>query len=243
MRLEGRVVLITGAARRIGRALACSVARRGACVALHYHQSEAEAKALLAALRKEGGRSFLVQGDLRRARDCEKLVEATLGAFNRLDILINNASAFFRTPLFEVKETDWDRLLDTNLKGPFFCAQAAARAMQGEGGKIINIADWAATRPYSNYLPYCVSKAGLIAMTKGLARRLAPNITVNAIAPGPILPPEGGTEAEMALVIQNTPMKRFGSPEDIVKAAHFLMEDGDFTTGTTLMVDGGRHIA
>lgn len=243
MKLEGKVILITGAARRIGKAIALSTARQGACVAVHYHQSKSTANHLVASIRKEGGIACSVQGDLRNVADCGRIVEETLRQFKRLDILINNASVFFKTPFFKVGENEWDHIFDANLKGPFFCAQAASKGMQEQGGKIINIADWAAIRPYTQYLPYCISKAGLIAMTRGLARTLAPKITVNAIAPGPILPPEDGTGQEMDAVIQNTPLKRFGSPEDIVNTTRFLIEGGDFMTGATIMVDGGRHIA
>jgi NAD(P)-dependent dehydrogenase (short-subunit alcohol dehydrogenase family) len=190
MNLKGQSVLITGAGKRIGAALAKAIAARGAKVGIHYNRSKIEAEATARAIEKKGGIVFLTQGDISNAGDCRRIVAETARVFGGLNVLINNAAVFFKTPLFQTTEKDWDQMLDTNLKGAFFCAQAAAKVMQKHGGKIINIADWAADRPYTGYLPYCISKAGIIALTKGLARTLAPKITVNAIAPGPVLLPE-----------------------------------------------------
>ncbi len=243
MDLKGKSVLITGAGRRIGAQLAKEIAARGAKVGIHYNRSKKEAEAVAKAIEKKKGTAFLTQGDISDAADCERIVAETARALGGLHVLINNAAVFFKTPLFETTEKDWDQTLDTNLKGAFFCAQAAAKIMQKNGGKIINIADWAADRPYKGYLPYCISKAGIIALTKGLARTLAPKITVNAISPGPVLLPEDFDEEEKKILISRTPLKRIGSKEDIINAVLFLLEGTDFMTGSTIVVDGGRLIA
>lgn len=243
MKLEGKVVLVTGAARRIGKAIALSVTGRGAKAAIHYNQSGDEAQQVVDEIGAQGGEAFSVQGDLRKAADCGRIVRECCERFGGIDVLINNASVFFKTPLFQVGEKEWDTTLDANLKGGFFCAQAAAKEMQKQGGKIINIADWSGIRPYTNYLPYCISKAGVIAMTKGLARTLAPKIEVNAIAPGPVLPPEDFDETEKEAIIRHTPLRRFGAPDDIVNAVLFLLEGTNFMTGSTIIIDGGRLIA
>ncbi len=243
MDLRERVILITGAGRRIGRAIALAISAKGASVAVHYNTSAQEAKQLVDEIQQKGGKAFSIQGNLQVVSDCKRIVDETVLQFKTIDILINNASVFFSTPFSEVNEDEWDRLIDTNLKGSFFCAQAAAKVMRKKEGKIINFADWSAIRPENDYLPYCISKAGIIALTKGLARTLAPHITVNAISPGPILPPEGSNDRDKARVIRNTPLGRFGTLEDIVNAILFLIEGTDFMTGATLTIDGGRLIA
>lgn len=243
MNLKEKVVLVTGGGRRVGKAIALGVAGRGARVVVHYNRSKKEAQKVAQEIEKKGGLAHLVQGDISRPRDCEKIVEGASAPFGRLDALVNNAAVFFKTPFFEVTEKDWNATLDANLKGSFFCAQAAARKMQKQGGKIINIADWSGLRPYTDYLPYCISKAGVIALTKGLARSLAPMIEVNAVAPGPVLLPEDFDETEKATIIRHTPLKRVGSPTDIVNAVLFLLEGTDFMTGATIVIDGGRLIA
>jgi len=173
-----------------------------------------------------------------------RLVAQTVKQLGRLDVLVNNAAVFFKTPWASLNEHDWDRALDANLKGPFLCALTASQLMKRRGGgKIINIADWAGERPYRDYLPYCVSKAGLIALTKALAKELAPSIQVIAIAPGPILPPPDMTPAARRRAIQHLPLKRWGSPQDIASAVTFALGATDFITGTTIYVDGGRLIA
>ncbi|MEO2054986.1 MAG: SDR family oxidoreductase [Nitrospira sp.] len=243
MKLEGKAVLITGAARRIGKAIALSVAGKGAKVAIHYNQSRDEARQLVEKIAEKGGEAFAVQGDIREVADCERIVRECCERFGGIDVLINNASVFFKTPLFQVNEQDWDTTFDANLKGGFFCAQAAAREMQKGGGKIINIADWSGLRPYKNYIPYCISKAGVIAMTKGLARTLAPKIEVNAIAPGPVLAADDFDDNDKETIIRHTPLGRFGAPEDIVNAVLFLLEGTNFMTGSTIIIDGGRLIS
>jgi pteridine reductase len=243
LKLDGSVVLITGAGRRIGKALALAVARHGAAVAVHCNQSVSEAQAVISEIREGGGVAHGVCGDLTHPDECERIVAESYAAFGHLDVLVNNAAIFFKTPLPDVTEEDWDRTLDLNLKGSFFCAQAAAARMQERGGKIINVADWSGVRPYQDYLPYCISKAGVIAMTRGLARTLAPKIAVNAIAPGPVLLPADFDTEERETIIRHTPLQRLGTPDDIVNAVLFLIKGTDFMTGATLMIDGGRLIA
>ena len=163
--------------------------------------------------------------------------------FGSLDVLVNSAANFQRTPFPTLSERDWDTALDTNLKGPFLCALYASRLMRRRGGKIINLADWAGVRPYRDYLPYCVSKSGVIGLTKALAKELAPAIQVNAISPGPILPPPGMSRRERARIVKRVPLQRWGSPQDIVNTVLFLIEGTDFMTGSTIFVDGGQLIA
>lgn len=243
MEIAGKGALVTGAAKRIGRAIALALAERGADVVVHYHRSEAAAHETARAIEALGVRALVLPADLANVREIERLIERAADFLGRLDILVNNASVFFRTPFGSTTEEEWDVHLDVNLKAPFFCAQYDARIMQKQGGgKIINIADWAGFRPYVGYIPYCISKAGVIALTQVLARTLAPTILVNAVAPGPVLLPEEYGEEEVRAILAGTPLKRLGAPEDIVRAVLFLIEGSDFITGHTLVVDGGRLI-
>ncbi|MCS6818133.1 MAG: glucose 1-dehydrogenase [Blastocatellia bacterium] len=243
MNLKGKGAIVTGAARRVGRAIALALAERGADVVVHYHRSEEDARETVREIEVRGVRALAVRADLGEVREIERLIEEAVRFLGHLDVLVNNASVFFRTPFGSITEEQWDLNLDVNLKAPFFCAQYAARVMQQQGGgKIINIADWAGFRPYAGYIPYCVSKAGLIALTQVLAKTLAPTILVNAVAPGPVLLPEEYGEEETRAIIEATPLKRLGSPEDVARAVLFLIEGSDFITGHTLVVDGGRLI-
>ncbi len=244
MDLNNRVVLITGGAKRVGRAIALSLAERGARIAFSYRSSSADAAAMVRMLRSAGTGALAVRADLSRSAEVRRLVDRVRRQFGRIDVLINSAANFDRTPFATLTERDWDHAIDTNLKGTFLCALYAGRAMQRQGeGKIINIADWAGIRPYKEYLPYCVSKAGVIGLTKALAKELAPRIQVNAIAPGPILPPEHMSAAARRRVAARVPLGRWGSPQDIASAARFLIEGTDFMTGAVLPVDGGQLIA
>ena len=243
MLLADRVVLVTGGARRLGQAVALTLARRGADVAFSYRSSARDAQETLDRLTREGVRTLAVRADLSKVADVRRLMERVRRRFGRLDVLVNSAANFTRTPFGTLTERDWDHALDTNLKGPFLCALYASRLMGSRGGKIINIADWAAIRPYRDYLPYCVSKAGVIGLTKALAKELAPRIQVNAIAPGPILPPPGMSASARARVVARVPLKHWGSPQDIANTALFLIEGTDFMTGSIVFVDGGQLIA
>lgn len=242
MTLQGRVVLVTGGAKRIGRAIAEAVARRGAHVVITYRTSAREAREAVAALERSGGRAVAVRADLSKRADVQRLMETVRRRYGRLDVLVNSASNFERRAFARLTERDWDAALDTNLKGPFLCALYASRLMH-RGGKIINLADWAGVRPYRDYLPYCVSKSGVLGLTKALAKELAPTIQVNAIAPGPILPPREMSAAQRDRIAKRVPLKRWGSPEDIANTVLFLIEGTDFMTGSTVFVDGGQLIA
>ncbi len=242
MELEGKVALVTGAAKRLGRRLALALAERGAEVAVHYHASEREAQELLAQLKRAGGKPIAVPGDLSQAADVARIVEAAMQAFGRIEILVNSAAIFYRTPFATLTEADWDRVLGVNLKGPFLLCRRVGEIMLRQGrGKILNLADIGGMKVWAEYLPYSVSKAGLIALTQGLAKALAPAVQVNAIAPGTVLLPEGTPPEEQERAIRRIPLARLGSPEDIVRAAVYLLES-DFVTGEVLTVDGGQRL-
>jgi NAD(P)-dependent dehydrogenase (short-subunit alcohol dehydrogenase family) len=244
MRLEKRAVLVTGGAKRIGSHLALALARRGANLIINYRYSNTDAQAVIRQIQTLGVEAMAVPGDVSNAADVERMVAGALDRFGRIDVLINNAAVYYKTPFSQVSESDWDLTLDINLKGSFLCARAVAPGMVARGeGKIINFADWAGMRPYREYLPYCVSKAGVIALTQALAQELAPAVQVNCIAPGPILLPEEVDDEERDKIIRATPLKRIGSPEDIVQTVLYLIEGTDFVTGGTYLVDGGRSVA
>lgn len=243
MTLQEKVALVTGSAKRIGRAVANALADRGVHQAVHYRTSKTEAEDAVEMFRILGVEAESFQADLSQVKEVEALASEVLKRFGRLDILVNNASVFFPSPLGEVTDLQWDTLINTNLKGPFFLAQKVGLAMKAAvGGTIINIGDWAAERPYTGYLPYCISKAGVVAMTKGLAKALAPEVRVNCINPGPVMLPEDLSEAEKEEVMRKTPLQRTGSPTDIANAVVFLCEGTDFMTGAVITVDGGRTV-
>ena len=244
MMLEGRVALVTGGARRVGQAIALTLAKRGADLVVSYRASARDASRTVQALQDLGIHALAVQADLSRAAEVKRLIDRIRQRFGRLDVLVNSAANFDRTPFETLSERAWDHTVDANLKGPFLCALYASRLMQRHGGgKIINIADWAGVRPYRDYLPYCVSKAGVIGLTKSLAKELAPRIQVNAVAPGPILPPAGMGPAARRRVAERVPLKRWGSPQDVANTVLFLIEGTDFMTGSIIFVDGGQLIA
>lgn len=243
MTLQEKVALVTGSAKRIGRAVANALADRGVHQAVHYRTSKTEAEDAVKLFRVLGVEAESFQADLSQVKEVEALASEVLKRFGRLDILVNNASVFFPSPLGEVTDHQWDTLINTNLKGPFFLAQKVGLAMKAAvGGTIINIGDWAAERPYTGYLPYCISKAGVVAMTKGLAKALAPEVRVNCINPGPVMLPEDLSEAEKEEIMRKTPLQRTGSPADIANAVVFLCEGTDFMTGAVITVDGGRAV-
>ncbi|WP_028990000.1 pteridine reductase [Thermithiobacillus tepidarius DSM 3134] len=242
---EQRVAFITGAAKRVGAGIAEHLAARGMRLAIHYNRSRAEAEALAARLSADHGIEVLtLQADLRDVAVLPLLVDSVLDRFGRLDALVNNASAFYPTPVDEVSPEQWDDLLNTNLRAPFFLAQAAAAALRDSQGAIVNIADIYGERPLANYLPYSVSKAGLIMLTKGLAKDLGPAIRVNAVAPGVALWAEGKHPAEGTRqgILAKTALKRAGSPADVAAAVAFFLLDAPYVTGQVLAVDGGRGV-
>ncbi len=245
MNLKGKTALVTGAAKRVGREIALGLARHGANVIVHYNSSASDARSTVADIKALGVDAVAVKADQSNARQVKAAVSKALQHFRTIDVLVTSAAVFRKTPFDTLTEADWDFHIDANLKGPFLFALEVGRHMKRRGiaGKIITFADWAAIRPYADYLPYCVSKAGIICLTKSLAKALGPKVQVNAIAPGPILLPPDFTEAEKRAVIDATVVKRIGSPKDIVNSVLFLIEGSDFITGHTLLVDGGRLIA
>lgn len=241
----GRVALITGS-RRIGAVVATELARRGADIALVYRRSRAEAEETADSLRAVGRRVALVQADLSDPESCERVVEETVDALGRLDVLLNMASRYASKPIDDLTVEDWNAQLDVDLRAAWLCARAAIPHMRRlRGGRIINFSDWVARsgRPrYTGYLPYYVAKAGIIALTEALALELAlDQILVNAIAPGPIVAPENTSDEEFAGVERATPLGRWGGETEIAKAVLALV-DSDFITGETIRVDGGRHL-
>ncbi len=242
--LAGKVVLITGGAHRIGARIVRHLHALGMNVVIHYRNSEEAAHDLQVELHAERPESVvLVRGDLTNNGMLTNLVYETNESFGRLDVLINNASTFYPTPLGEATEKDWDDLMDTNLKAPFFLSQAAWPALKKSGGCIINIADIYGDRPLKNYPVYSAAKAGLIMLTQSLAREMGPEVRVNAIAPGVILWPEKDMDdMTKQRLINSTPLKRSGEPDDIARTVGFLIRDADFITGQVIAVDGGRWV-
>ncbi|MGB8681553.1 MAG: SDR family NAD(P)-dependent oxidoreductase [Candidatus Binatus sp.] len=240
MDLKNKVALVTGAGRRIGRAIALELAARGASIAVHYRTSHAEADGVVAGILANGGKAQAFRTNLERVAEIERMVAEVLDAFGRIDILVNSASVFAPTPLNEITELEWNTNLDTNLKAPFFLAKFAGTAMRRQGaGKIINLADWAGIRPYKDYLPYSVSRSGLIGLTKALAKELAPEVQVNCIALGLVMPPEKYTKDEVDRLVARTLTKKLGTLEDVTRAVIFFCET-DFATGSVLTLEGGR---
>lgn len=242
--MPAMVALITGGARRIGAEIARCLHHEGMSIALHYHTSRDDARLLcdeLNAARPASARPF--EADLRDTAAIGALAASVENAFTRLDVLVNNASTFFETPVGAIDNAAWNELLDTNLKAPLFLSQAAAPLLRETKGCIINITDIYASKPLSGYAVYCAAKAGLVMSTRTLALELAPDIRVNAIAPGAILWPEtDGGEALRAAVVANIPMGHAGDPADIAQTVLFLVRDAHYVTGQVIRVDGGRAI-
>jgi pteridine reductase len=240
--LQDKVVLITGGARRVGAAITRKLHNAGASVVIHYHRSASEAQALSAQLNAARPTSATpLGGDLLDSRVVASLVDATVARYGHLDILINNASTFYPTPVGSITEAQFDDLVGTNLKAPLFLSQAAAPHLQAREGLILNIADIHGLRPLKHHVVYSPAKAALIMLTQSLARELAPHVRVNAIAPGPVEFPEQGLTEEMKqAIIDKTLLKRRGSPDDIARAALFFASQAPYITGQVLAVDGGR---
>ena len=244
MNIQGKTALITGGAKRVGKVIALTLARRGANIAFTYQNSKKEALETLQELKALGVQALAIQVDISKSKQILRMVQQTLKKFGSIEILINNAAIFYKTPFEKIKESDWDQHININLKGTFLCSQQVGLEMlKKKIGKIVNIADWAGLRPYRNYIPYCVSKAGVICLTQALAKTLAPHIQVNCVAPGPVLLPKKISDEEVKQIIHGTPLKRIGTPEDVAKTVLFLIEGSDFITGATYHVDGGRYIA
>jgi pteridine reductase len=240
--LSGRVALVTGAGRRVGRAIAMGLGSDGAHVAVHFSGSEAEARETAKMIVDAGGAASTFRADLRDAGAAAKLVDAVTAECGTLDVLVNSAASMMRTPLETVTPEQWDEVFSLNLRAPFFLSVAAARAMGDRGGVIVNISDHMGFESWAGFVPHGVSKAGVSAMTHLLAGALAPRVRVNAVAPGAVLAPEGWPAAEREKYANQTPMHRVGTPDDVVGAIRYLI-GATYVTGETLFVDGGRHDA
>lgn len=239
-RLSGQVALVTGGAVRLGRAIALALAGEGCHVAVNYFRSRGAAAATVREIRALGVEATPIRADLGKPSEAARLIGETVRRFGRLDLLVNSAAIFFSTPLTETTRVQWDRLLGVNLRGPFFCGQAAARVMLEAGrGRIVNIGDVAGIHPWPSYIPYCVSKAGLLMLTKALALALAPRIQVNCVAPGTVLLPEGFPSHLRRRLRRELPMGREGDPADVAAAVLFFATAPSYITGQVLFVDGG----
>jgi pteridine reductase len=243
--MDSPVILITGAARRVGAEISRTLHAAGANVALHYRHSRGEAEQLAQSLNQiRPGSALAVAADLDDTAAINALVENVAKHFGRLDGLVNNASSFFRTPIGKIDEAAWQALMNSNLKAPLFLSQAAAPHLSTTNGAIVNITDIHTERPLKGYAAYTSAKAGLAALTRSLAIELAPQIRVNAVAPGAIIWPEDDSfsATERAAIVAHTPLQRVGTPEDIALTVKFLLFDAPFITGQIINVDGGRSI-
>jgi NAD(P)-dependent dehydrogenase (short-subunit alcohol dehydrogenase family) len=241
--LQDQVALVTGAGRRIGRVIALTLARAGANLVVHYHESKEGAQASVREIESLGGRAMAVRADVSRPQQVAAMFRAVEQRLGRLDLLVNNAGIFFPGKWDQLSEEDWDKMLGINLKGAFFCAQAAARVMRRQGhGRIIIISSLGGLQAWPDYIHYCASKAGVISLTRSLAKALAPHIQVNSVAPGTILFPGEKRDAKMERIISGIPLRRAGRPEDIAGMVLFLATGSAFITGQVFVVDGGKSI-
>jgi len=241
MDLAGRTALVTGGAHRVGGALSRALAAAGAQVVINYHESAREAAELVAEIAATGGRALAVPADVARPEQVRALVGTTIAEFGRLDVLVNSASRFDRVPFDEITPEQWDRTIEVNLRGPFLLAQAAAPTLRATRGCIINMLDLSAFQAWPSFVPHAVSKAGLAHLTRCLARALAPEVRVNAIAPGTVLPPQGFDQQDYAGGVDRRVVERAGSPADVIRAVQYLI-GAEFVTGEILVVDGGRTL-
>ena len=242
MELTGKTALVTGASKRIGRAIALALAKKGAHIVLHFSTSKDEAQKTAADITALGVKCRIIQADLSKSADIGKMVSELKKDSVKIDALVNSASLYFKTPPDSADEKQWDTLMDVNLKAPYLLSLAIGREMvKGSGGKIVNIADWSGFRPYKDFIAYCATKGGLITLTKSLARDFAPKVSANAVAPGPVLAPPDMGEEEKAAIAKTTALGKWGKPEDVANAVIFLVEN-DFVNGIVLVVDGGRSI-
>lgn len=235
--LQGKVVLVTGAARRIGRGIALRLAREGARVAIHYHESEAEARQTA----EDCGGATLFRANLESVAEIERMFAELAVRMGRLDALVNNAARFTRRDPLEITEADWDFIHSVNLKATFFCCQHGARLMrQSGGGRIVNLSSLGGIRPWAEHAHYCASKAGVIMLTRALAKAFAPEITVNSVAPGVI--PFKDIDERGLKMIEHTPARRGGTPEEVADAVVYFLKASEFVTGQLMAVDGGLSL-
>jgi NAD(P)-dependent dehydrogenase (short-subunit alcohol dehydrogenase family) len=243
MDINGKVALVTGGAKRVGKAIVLALAARGCKLVVHYHTSQSEAEATVQELLDAGHEAIAVQADITQDADLDRMIEAARARFGGIDILVNNAAVFFRTPVETLTLEEWQHTIDVNLTGTFFCAQKIGPQMQEAGwGHIINIADVAGIRGWVDYIPYSVSKACVLTLTQGLALELAPQVMVNAVVPGPVLFQDDTPEEVKQREIAKTLIKRAITPEEVADVVVFVAES-DYSTGSVFPVDGGRSLA
>ena len=239
--LAGRIALVTGAGRRVGRALAVALGSRGMHVIVHYHASSAGAEETVRLVTRAGGSGEAMRADLGDTADVERLIDQSTSARGSLDVLVNSAAVMLRTPLGETSAKDWDAMFALNVRAPYFLVQRAAATLRASRGSVVNIADLAAFETWPAYVPHGLTKAAVVQMTRALARVLAPEVRVNAIAPGVVLLPDGWSDADGERLRRTTPLERLGSPDDVAGAMLYLLDAG-YVTGEVITVDGGRHI-
>lgn len=242
MDLRDRVALVTGGAHRLGRAIALALGSAGARVIVHYHRSRSQAEETLAELRAGGTLAESVAGDLSDVVQVGRVVDEATSRWGRLDLLVNNAGIWGATPLGTVTPERWAELFDTNTRSAFFAAQHAAQALRASRGAIVSIADVGALKPWRNHTPYLMSKGAIVTMTEALAKDLAPDVRVNAVAPGPVLLPDDWSAAQQERTIRTVPLRRLGTPEDVAEAVLYLAR-ADYVTGVVLPVDGGQRLS
>jgi NAD(P)-dependent dehydrogenase (short-subunit alcohol dehydrogenase family) len=240
--LRGKIALVTGGARRLGRVIALELAGHGASIALHHHRSYEAAGETAAEIRARGVEVATIAADLSDPAEIEVLASGAVERFGGVDLLVNSAAIYFRTPLGEVTAADWDRLHALNLRAPFLLTQALAPVLRKRGGRVVMITDIGGERPWPGYLPYGASKAGLIYLTRGLARALAPEVLVNAVSPGTVLPPESASAEDIEAEVKRTALKRLPTPEDVARAVAFLCA-ADAITGQVLAVESGKLLS
>jgi len=242
MNLTDKTVLVTGGAKRVGKAIVHAFAARGCKLVVHYHTSHTDAEQTVQELLAAGHEAMVVQANITQEAEVARMVETVVAQFGRLDVLVNNAAVFFRTPIDTLSVEDWEQMIEVNLTGTFLCAQQIGLRMRDWGwGHIINIADVAGQRPWADYIPYSVSKACVITLTQGLALELAPQVMVNAILPGPILFQDDTPESVRQREIEKTLVKRAGTPEEVAELVVFVAES-DYSTGGLFHIDGGRAV-
>lgn len=243
MNIKNSTILVTGSSDRVGKTIALELARRGANIVIHYYTNKEKAIKTAQEIDKLGCNTLIVSGDLSKNTEWHKIKQKAFNKFKKIDVLINNAAIFYKTPFFDLTEKDWDNFMNVNLKSIFFGSQIIGKQMYNDGfGKIINISDVSSEMVWPNYIPYCVSKSGVIAITKGLAKALAPKVLVNCIAPGTVMLAKHYDKKEENALISRTPLKKIGSPKDIANTVIYLIEGSDFITGAVIKVDGGRSI-
>ncbi len=240
--LDRKVALVTGAGIRVGRAIALALGRAGADVALHYRGSREGAKSAAAEIEAEGRRAVVVAADLVRPDDCRRVVRDSIAALGGLDFLVHSASNFHRASLAETDEDLWDSAMDVNARAGFLMAREAAPTLAARKGRVVFVSDFLAESPARNYLAHSVSKAAVEGLVRGLAVELAPDVSVNGVAPGTVLPPEGTSAEEIERLARRVPAKRIGSAEDVAATVVFLCAGPSFLTGQVIRVDGGRSI-